>query len=302
MDRPQDNRQTPYNMVIGPDYLEENVYPQGFPALIILHTDPAEKTKPHWHRGLEVVYADRGETSFWVDDRLHRIEQGGVLLISPYSIHHGCSGEGITPRALSITFNHDALRPVYPFADRYLFDINSPQATRTDREQLVTLAKQALRRYEAGGLERAFLLNATLYDMLHLLYTRFTVGTRRPELTRDGRNLAMQMTGYVDAHHAEPLTAAQTAADFGYSREHFSRLFRKATGMSFKAFLTGVRLEDARERLEHSSASLSQIAKESGFPNQRALHSAFLECYGVAPREYRYTTAAGMSGSNRTAV
>lgn len=37
----------PYNTLIGPDYREENVYPEEHPGLVIIHDSPDEKAKVH---------------------------------------------------------------------------------------------------------------------------------------------------------------------------------------------------------------------------------------------------------------
>ena len=37
----------PYNTLIGPDYREENVYPEEHPGLVIIHDSPDEKAKAH---------------------------------------------------------------------------------------------------------------------------------------------------------------------------------------------------------------------------------------------------------------
>lgn len=57
----------PYNTLIGPDYREENVYPEEHPGLVIIHDSPDEKAKAHWHPGLEFVYSSHGSCPFIVD-------------------------------------------------------------------------------------------------------------------------------------------------------------------------------------------------------------------------------------------
>ena len=99
-----------------------------------------------------------------------------------------------------------------------------------------------------------------LYELLSLLYSRFVSEVRRPELVRSGRNITMQIIGYMTSHRKQHLEATDVAREFGYGREHFCRLFRKATGKTFKEFLTDLRLDDACRKLSGSSASIASIA------------------------------------------
>ena len=127
---------------------------------------------------------------------------------------------------------------------------------------------------------RGFKLNMLLYELLSLLYSRFVSEVRRLELVRSGRNITMQIIGYMTSHRKQHL-------EFGYGREHFCRLFRKATGKTFKEFLTDLRLDDACRKLSGSSASIASIARECGFPDTRALQTAVQRKYGIRAQEYR---------------
>ena len=73
---------------------------------------------------------------------------------------------------------------------------------------------------------RGFKLNMLLYELLSLLYSRFVSGVRRPELVRSGRNITMQIIGYMTSHRKQHLEATDVAREFGYCREHFCRLQR----------------------------------------------------------------------------
>lgn len=54
---------------------------------------------------------------------------------------------------------------------------------------------------------RGFKLNMLLYELLSLLYSRFVSGVRRPELVRSGRNITMQIIGYMTSHRKQHLEA-----------------------------------------------------------------------------------------------
>ena len=73
---------------------------------------------------------------------------------------------------------------------------------------------------------RGFKLNMLLYELLSLLYSRFVSGVRRPELVRSGRNITMQIIGYMTSHRKQHLEATDVAREFGYGREHFCRLLQ----------------------------------------------------------------------------
>jgi len=73
----------------------------------------------------------------------------------------------------------------------------------------------------------------------------------------------------------------------GYSRVHFLRMFRAATGRSPHNYLMNMRVERARELLSNSAFSLIEIALECGFSSHSHMTRVFRQFLGVTPSEYR---------------
>lgn len=231
------------------------------------------------------------------------LNTGDLLLINPYSIHYGIptDTDGTTPLVLSVTFNDEVLERLYPFADRYMFSLRTPRANKDDLAQLARLGEDIIRWQQSDEAIRGFKLNMLLYELLSLLYSRFVSEVRRPELVRSERNITMQIIGYMTSHRKQHLEATDVAREFGYGREHFYRPFRKATGKTFKEFLTDLRLDDACRKLSGSSASIASIARECGFPDTRALQTAVQRKYGIRagiPRTIRKSKLTSNKTSN----
>ncbi|PJM73359.1 AraC family transcriptional regulator [Bifidobacterium primatium] len=282
-----DDHDYPYNRVITDDYLEENIYPEDSPALILLHNVTGESVRPHWHRGLELSHCFAGTATWTIDSSIIETSPGHTTLISPYAIHEATLTNDGYYSGVSITFNNDIVEKSYPYADRNLVDFMSPTATDDDRSRLTDLVIEAAQWHERPGTLKTLRLNAILYEILYLVYSKFVVGVRRPELVRNGRHVFIQVVGFIESHYAEPLTAQDVASRFGYSREHFSRLFKEATGMGFKQFVTRLRLQDAERRIARSTVPIADVVRSSGFADSRSMCAAFERAYGMTPSAYR---------------
>lgn len=77
------------------------------------------------------------------------------------------------------------------------------------------------------------------------------------------------------------------ANESGYSRVHFVRMFRAATGYSPHNYLLNLRLERARELLNNPSLSLIDIALDCGFSSHSHMSRLFHKSVGVTPSAYR---------------
>ena len=83
------------------------------------------------------------------------------------------------------------------------------------------------------------------------------------------------------------LSLQALANESGYSRVHFVRMFRAATGYSPHSYLLNLKLERVQELLKHSTKSLIDIALDCGFSSHSHMSRLFHKMVGVTPSAYR---------------
>jgi AraC family transcriptional regulator len=93
----------------------------------------------------------------------------------------------------------------------------------------------------------------------------------------------------MEAEFASDLALSTLAAESGYSRSHFLRIFRADMGCAPHQWLTRLRVERAKEMLGRSSLSLIDIAAACGFSSHSHFSRTFRQTVGVAPDRYRRT-------------
>jgi AraC family transcriptional regulator len=89
------------------------------------------------------------------------------------------------------------------------------------------------------------------------------------------------------ADFATNLDLQTIAGESGYSRTHFLRMFRASMGHSPHDWLTRLRIEEAKTRLQKKANSLIDIALDCGFSSHGHFSNTFRKIVGVTPREYR---------------
>jgi AraC family transcriptional regulator len=77
------------------------------------------------------------------------------------------------------------------------------------------------------------------------------------------------------------------AKESGYSRVHFLRMFRAATGYTPHNYLLKLRVDRVRDLLANPTLSLTDIALECGFSSHSHLSRVFRQVLGATPSEYR---------------
>ena len=92
---------------------------------------------------------------------------------------------------------------------------------------------------------------------------------------------------YCMEHYREPISLSQTAMALQISESHISHLFGRTLGISFPAYINGLRLNDAVKLLERSNSSIIEIANQAGFASLRSFNHTFLKHYNMTPSQYR---------------
>jgi AraC family transcriptional regulator len=80
------------------------------------------------------------------------------------------------------------------------------------------------------------------------------------------------------------------AAESGYSRDHFLRMFRAATEHTPHQYFLRLRIEKAQSLMKKRSLRIIDIAESCGFMSQSQFSRAFRRVVGVTPRQYHRDT------------
>ncbi len=91
----------------------------------------------------------------------------------------------------------------------------------------------------------------------------------------------------IEAELDAELSLASLAKESGYSRAHFLRMFRAATGLTPHQYVLERRLSTAQKLLRHSRLLLADIALKCGFSSQTHMNDVFRKRLGLTPLEYR---------------
>ena len=130
-------------------------------------------------------------------------------------------------------------------------------------------------------------------SLAHALATKFLqlgTGAKPPD-----QSIKAGLPGHVlrrvlermNSQFSTDLSLATLAAESGYSRAHFLRMFRMATTQTPHQYLLTVRLENAVRMMKERSTSLADIALACGFSDHTHFTKVFRSKFGVLPNQYR---------------
>lgn len=155
-------------------------------------------------------------------------------------------------------------------------------------------------------------LNSLIYEISLLVHDNTLYGNVA-EL-RDMSGVRLHMTGYVERamavmgekrndtedyvvkkvvrmieerYGSPDINLKTTAAALFLSPNYVGVLFKKSIGKSFNDYLTGWRMEKAKELLRIPGKKVSRVAEEVGIPNSSYFAVVFKSAVGMSPGEYQ---------------
>lgn len=119
-----------------------------------------------------------------------------------------------------------------------------------------------------------------------LLFLCSQVGSNHEDESED---FGESLLRYVNENYRDPnLSLAVMQEVFGCSQPVLSRAFKKAARMTYYDYLSRLRIEDAKIRMQEKNASISRIAEEVGYTSEATFQRAFKRYEGVSPRDYMH--------------
>ena len=247
--------------------------------IYISKKDDSLWSKKHWHNYFEIIYFRNTCGSCLLNGEKCEILDGSLFLLTPKDFHEITAENYDGGFALIIAFNERII-------DKAILDTvtKGPIAACGISEQLSLKLSELYGVFSSKGRYREMrlchLFNCILLEILE----------NAKSVTGVERDISHIVRESISAMLSDPtaeLSLAFFAEKFKVTESYFYRLFHKKTGVTFKRYLTDLRLEYAKQLLEENEISIIDIGYECGFNTPSQFYRAFKGAYAITPSKYR---------------
>ena len=224
----------------------------------------------------------------------HKLHKGTTVLLDKHNTltwqwkERDLSSEPLSATNL-ILDNNLVHQTAIQVSDMDFVDIEMPNNICSQDPFLYQLA-QELKSEAENNTPYGKLFGQTAAQLLavHLLRKHVVIKPGIKEYT-DGldRSRLQQVTDYINDNLHQEINLDRLAVLAGMSNYHFARLFKQSTGMAPHKYVMGRRMEKAKELLQHTNLSISQISSILGYESQSHLAKLFKRYSGLTPTMYR---------------
>lgn len=251
----------------------------------------------HWHNCVEVVLAYQTNIQYEINNRLYTLTPKDILFIWSGELH-ALLHQPQPSKVLLLQFDYPVISDRIDFQDKlYLFHQVRMIKAKENPELAAALEYKLLAIkdlfYHPGNFTEINICIA-LYQFFMIL-GNYLLSTSNfhchlPELTTRHARVTEQMIAvcsYLSRHCLENIPLEAAAEYAGFSKFHFSRLFKEFTGDSYTDFIAKERLHKAEELLTTPSLSITEVAFQSGFNSISSFNRIFKQFNQCSPTKFR---------------
>ncbi len=179
-------------------------------------------------------------------------------------------------------FEKDALAVLRSYADSGKLTGPTLLAFHRDFTRML-LANDAGRVFEEnGGLYTESMHSQQAMEEM-IRKTAGYFAAKAPEDSQAG--IARTIQEYVDEHLSDNIRKEDLAELMHLNEDYLTRVFKKETGMSIKAYIIRQKMNAAREMLQTTSLSVSSVAIQLGYNNFSHFSATYKKEFGITPAE-----------------
>ncbi len=248
----------------------------------------------HWHYAVEIIVPLENIYTVKTQKGEYVLNPGDILVIPAGELHELIAPD--TGARLICLFDYAAVSHLSGFASLTPFlsqltlipmDESSPLYNRE-----ISLLKQIVREYAEQNSFFELVIYSRLLSFFVALGRYRILGdkdysslesSKQKELTKK-LSIAFE---YIDSHYTEDVTLDDVAFVAGFSKFHFSRLFKQCSGQNFHEYLCFKRVKASEVLLLKPELSITEIAFQSGFASLSTFNRTFKSINHCSPTEYR---------------
>lgn len=257
----------------------------------IWHNDQPVNFGDHKHKAFEIILCTQNTYSITVENEVYKLHEGDIIFIPPMSVH-------------SITAPETGERFIMLF-DLKFFDyfkskkeiLNFFSSTKViginSTTHLYPLIYSSLNRIIQLYFAFSELNEVEIYSELLKIVSLMTHSTEATD-EEDEKiithseiyNKFVRVLTYIETNYSEDLDLESVAKTAGFSKYHFSRLFKQYTDSTFYDYLCSKRILEAKKLLL-TNTPVTDVAFQVGFNNLTTFCRCFKKYSGCSPTQYK---------------
>lgn len=262
-------------------------------SILLYDNDDNEAYPIHWHNAVELLMPLKNHYIVTVGGVDYTFDENEVLIIPPGELH---SMPAVPGRRLIFQCDNSVLGDVSAL-EPIMRSLTAPLliTPELDKELHVLAKKTMLDIYAMYGSKSELAdvkIYAALIDLL-IAVREFRLEQSKNSLCCDDGKIDEYaekfsvVMKYIDANYMYDISLDQLADVAGYSKYHFSRIFKQYNSMSYLQYINARRTRAAENLLLDPAIPITEVAMRSGFKSLTTFNRIFKEIKHCTPTDFK---------------
>ena len=262
---------------------------------ILLHINKeADNYPPHWHTAVEVIMPIVNIYTIIIGKTTYNLRESDILVIPPGELHELIAPKDGIRRILlfdySLISSLKGITNIFTVLNqpRLITSRNAPDT----HKELVKIYDEITEEYISNNTLREAAIYSLIIKMFVIMGRKYMnteyifpdVKLNKQKEYIEKFNLIFD---YINENFMEDISLDVIADVAGFSKFHFSRLFKQFTDMSFYDYLNQRRVKEAEKLLLNANLSITEVAMRSGFSSISTFNRVFKNFKQCTPTEFK---------------
>ncbi|MDQ0169851.1 AraC family transcriptional regulator [Paenibacillus tundrae] len=262
---------------------------------------PQNELPDHLHDWHELIYVYRGQGTIFIDMGLEDMTEGDLFIIPGNTVHRALPDEKNPVTSSALFFSPGLLASAAGVSSSALLALFERCRKRRVYKRHLSSAERSTVAALIEDIQHEFELNNHLSAHAALLRFQLLLITLERLDATDPENPPRPVPGprwlsatlsSIDDKLRNGLSLPELAQQAAVSPAHFSRAFKRYTGMTLTDYALARRVIMAKEHLLKGDATMASIADACGFESLPHFYRQFKKLTGTTPAAYRRTMSS----------
>lgn len=252
----------------------------------------------HNHAYIELVYVHCGSCTHFVENQILEMKAGDLCILAPEAMH-------------AVAVENEATVVINIMMSRRLFDVSFLRILKGGHMTSDFLENILYRKRVSPYLifptgedpwihelvlkiyreKKDYLYNesVTLYVkqiFIQLIRNYELMAIISDPLDNSQETNMMALMGYLSVNYNH-VTIKEVAQFFGYNENYLGKILMRYTGKTFSSLISEIQMENAKQLLEETSMSITEVSEEVGCYDSSHFTRKFKKAFGITPNAFR---------------
>jgi len=247
----------------------------------------------HWHNAIEITMPLENNYTYRIHNVDYELNEFDLIIVPPGELH-----EIISPPTgkrliflceFSFFYNNSPFTPLLPMLTSITV-IRNKESQLHDR--VAALFQEMCHEFTAADslMELAVyskLLQILMFIRRHNLAASNPFGNSPFSKQKEYMEKMLKVTRYINDNYRQDISLENLSGIAGYSKFHFSRVFKQYAGMTHTDYLNQVRIKAAENMMLNPNIPITEIAMNSGFNSITTFNRTFKKIKNYTPSKFK---------------